>query len=130
MHPRREECSGRVLSPIRILLTSPPPPALGRNERKDAKAQRRKDAKVGDLAQRSGRLAIAPMLGGGLRGKARFTHPTENLQTAWPPLPSRALAGGEGAGGGEGRPRVRLLGFSPESGTSLPLVRQPPDPGG
>ena len=81
------------------------------------------------------------MLGGGLRGKARFTHPTENLQAAWPPLPSRALAGGEGAGGGEGRPRVRLFGsgspveirlfvFSPVGGTSLPLVRQPPDPGG
>ncbi len=123
----------------------------------NAKAQGRKDAKVGDLAQRSGclaippharwwvarqsplhppygkppsRLAIPPMLGGGLRGKARFTHPTENLQTAWPPLPSRALAGGEGAGGGEGRPRVRLFGFSPEGGTSLPLVRKPPDPGG
>ena len=70
------------------------------------------------------------MFGGGLRGKARFTHPTENLQAAWPPLPSRALAGGGGAGGGEGRPRVRLFGFSPDGGTSLPLVRQPPDPGG
>ena len=42
MHPRREACSSRVLSPIRILLTSPRPPALGRKERKGARAQRRK----------------------------------------------------------------------------------------
>jgi hypothetical protein len=49
--------------------------------------------------------------------------------TAWPPLAPRALAGGAGGGGGEGRPRVRLFGFSPEGGTSLPLVRKPPDLG-
>ena len=47
------------------------------------------------------------------------------------PLAPRALAGGAGGGGGEGRPRVRLFGggspveirlfgFSPEGGTSLP----------
>ena len=73
------------------------------------------------------------MLGGGLRGKARFTHPTENIQTAWPPPPLQGFGWGGGGGGGEGgegRPRVRLFGFSPEGGTSLPLVRQPPDPGG
>jgi hypothetical protein len=29
--------------------------------------------------------------------------------TAWPPFAPRALAGGEGAGGMRGRPRVRLL---------------------
>jgi len=46
------------------------------------------------------------MLDGGLRGKARFTHPTENLQTAWPPLAPRALAGGVGGGGGEGEDRA------------------------
>ena len=39
------------------------------------------------------------MLDGGLRGKARFTHPTENLQNAWLPLAPRALAGGVGGGG-------------------------------
>ena len=43
---------------------------------------------------------------GGLRGKARFTHPTENLQTAWLPLAPRALAGGVGGGGGEGEDRA------------------------
>ena len=46
------------------------------------------------------------MLDGGLRGKARFTHPTENLQTAWLPLAPRALAGGVGGGGGEGDDRA------------------------
>jgi hypothetical protein len=65
VHPRREARGCRVLSPIRILLTSPPPPALGRNERKGAKAQRRK---------------------------------------------------GRGS-----RAEIRLLGFSPEGGTSLPV---------
>lgn len=44
---------------------------------------------------------------GSLRGKARFTQPTENLQAAWPPLPTRALTGGEGAGGGEGDDRAQ-----------------------
>jgi hypothetical protein len=77
------------------------------------------------------------MRDGGLRGKARFTHPTENLQAAWPPLPTRALAGGEGAGGVRGMTarkalwavEIRLFVFSPEGGTSLPLVRKPPDTG-
>jgi len=75
----------------------------------------------------------SPMRDGGLRGKARFTHPTENRQAAWPPLPTRALTGGEGAGGGEGddraqgslgsrsRAEIRLFVFSPEGGTSLPV---------
>jgi hypothetical protein len=61
---------------------------------------------------------------------------TLNPPTAWPPLAPRALAGGAGGGGGEGRPRVRLFGsgspveirlfgFSPEGGTSLPVVDLP-----
>jgi hypothetical protein len=51
------------------------------------------------------------LLDGGLRGTARFVaQPTENLQAAWPPL-------------------TPAPGFSPEGGTSLPLVRKPPDTG-
>ena len=51
------------------------------------------------------------MRDGGLRGKARFTHPTKNLQTAWPPLPPRALAGGEGAGGARGMTARKAVWF-------------------
>ena len=68
------------------------------------------------------------MRDGGLRGKARFTHPTENRQAAWPPLPTRALSGGEGAGGVRGMTarkalwavEIRLFVFSPEGGTCAP----------
>ena len=59
------------------------------------------------------------MRDGGLRGKARCTQPTENRQAAWPPLPTRALAGGVGAGGVRGLTarkalwvvEIRLLSF-------------------
>jgi hypothetical protein len=66
----------------------------------------RKGAKVVDLAKIKKVSRNSPMLDGGLRGKARFKHPTENLQTAWLPLAPRALAGGVGGGGGEGEDRA------------------------
>jgi hypothetical protein len=91
VHPRREARSGRVLSPIRILLTSPRPPALGRNERKGARAQRRK--------------------GRGPRAEIRLLgHPPCSVvgYAAEPASPTL-------------RKTSKPLGLSPEGGTSLPV---------
>ena len=96
----------------------------------NAQARRRKDAKVGDLAQRSGCLAIPPHARWWVARQSPLHPPYGKPPNRLAPPPLQGFGWGGGGGGGEGRPRVRLFGFSPEGGTSLPLVRQPPDRGG
>ena len=62
--------------------------AVGRKERKDAKVQRRKGS--GSRATIKNVPGYSPMRDGGLRGKVRFTHPTENMNAKTHPSPAGA----------------------------------------